>query len=98
MRGSKHTKLEARLRTSTKTLATLAVPNLFLATLLAAFDARSMGNLLRIAGRGLLDIAAFVFGNLGQGPASQNRGRRYLSDFFFGCVVVPMLNQKPLAI
>ena len=89
---------EAEWRLESKTLAALAVPDLFLATLLTPLNPGSLRHLFRIASRCLLNVPAFVFSNLGKRAARENRSRSDLSHILFSGVVVSVLYQQPLTI
>src|SRR6266511_3117914 len=78
-------------QSSRKTLTTLAVPDLFLATFLASLYTGAPGDLLRISRGSFPGIAALVFGNFRERPASEDRSRCNLGNILIGRVIVSML-------
>src|SRR5687768_14158916 len=80
------------LITSTKTLASLAVPDFFLTALLPSFHACSPRNCFRITGGGFLNVASFILRDLGKRAASEDRCRRDFCDVLFCGVVVLVLD------
>ena len=63
---------EATRNTSSKTLASLAVPDFLLAALLPSLHARPSRNFLRVTGRSFLNVAPFVLCDLGQRTTSED--------------------------
>ena len=76
----------------------VAVPDFCAGAFLAALDAGALRDLLWITRRCLLYIPAFIFGNLGERTAGEDRNGRELRHFFFSRVVIAMLDQQPLSI
>ena len=86
------------LRNLRTVLPGVAVPDLGFRAFLATLYAGAAWNRFRISGSSLRDVPAFVFRNLRQRSAAENRNRGNLRYFLFRRVVIAMLDQQPLSI